>query len=632
MDRFVWEPDDVEISDLEGNSMVADGTLDPTETDCSSCMEWEATLVVEDTPTGDGRMFSADSLTWGELPVSLLWQRQTADGHAGSVIVGNIQSIERDGNRLVGRGTFDVDGENGREALRMVAQQFLRGVSVDVDSITQSDIEFVYPPDDNPDNDEMLLAPELMIFHKARIRAATLCAIPAFIEASIRLIEPEPMEEDMPMDEEYALTAAAVPAHDTATSDASWDAGARVKKLPSPLTLATAKKMFAWYDADAVEDGEISKTACKFPHHEVSADGTPGAANLKACAAGIGALHGARTPTTIPESDRRGVYNHLAAHMRDGGMTPPEFSTDLVTAAGGIIGAQELIVIGNGEGELLLPNLTDENAHEVREHPGTLQAAAYVLTIPDVPPAWWFTEPTDVDMHGALTVTDEGRVYGFLAPAGVAHRSFERRVTVPMGNVDYSRFMGRETFVEGGGRVISGALTMDCGHASTGYSDSDRAMDHYDNACSIVATVAIGERAGKGVWVAGAVVPGITANQISRMMACQLSGDWRPHKEKNGWREFAGALLVPVPGFAMGRSQASVRMEDGELVASAVPVRYAETPHDCGCTVVQEELSAETPGEVIDLSGVASFIARSIGRDVITRQRELSALIHGQEG
>ena len=621
--------DDVSIG-WDDVSLTADGVQ---YGDCDECpgVEWEATLVVEDTPTGDGRMFSADALSWGELPVSLLWQRETAEGHDGSVIVGNIESIERDGNRLIGRGTFDIEGDHGGEALRLVRKQFLRGVSVDVDSITQSDVEFVFPEDMESVPGEMAY-PELTIFHKGRIRAATLCAIPAFIEATIRLIEPETMD-DTEDDELYALAAAAFPPHDTATVEGEWDASAQEKKLDSPVSVQVAGDMYAWYDSDAVEDGSIPKTAAKFPHHEVSADGIPGAANLTACSSGIGALHGARSDTTIPESDRRGVYNHLRDHLIDGGRDPdtiPEFDAETVIAAGGVIESEELVVIGNGDHETFLPVITDDNVHEVREFPGTMVSAAYVLTIPDVPPAWWFQEPTDVEMHGALTVTDEGRVYGWLAPAGVAHRSFQNRVTVPMGNVDYSRFMGRETFVEGGGRVVSGALTMDCGHASTGYSDPDRAMDHYDNACSIVATVAIGERPGKngGVWVAGAVVPGITANQISRMMLCQLSGDWRPHKERNGWREFAGALLVPVPGFAMGRAQASVRMDEGQLVASAVPVRYAETPQDCGCSVVAPV--EETPS--VDLSSVAAFIARSIGRDTSVRVNELRALVHGQEG
>lgn len=587
------EPDnatEVLVADVSSVVMEDIPALAISGMDSETSVGWEAVLVVEGIPTGDGRQFADGSLTWAELPISLLWQKMTADGHSGSCIVGKIDEIERQGNQLIGRGTFDAAGEYGAEAFRLVQENFLKGVSVDVDSIDQSNIEYFYPEAQMQDE---LVAPDLVIFHSGRIRGATLCAIPAFVEAVIRVVSPEEVDPEMEMPADgYALTAAAVPGHTTATSDTSWDAAAQEKKLKTPMSLATAKAMYAWYDADKVDGGEIGITACKFPHHEVNADGTPGAANLKACSAGIAALHGARTPTTIPEADQRGVYNHLARHLKDGGMTPPDFAVeDVVTAA------------------------------------------AYVLTIPDVPPAWWFDEPVDVDMHGALTVTDEGRVYGWVAPAGIAHRSFERRVEVPMGNVDYTKFMGREAIVEGG-RIITGALTMDCGHASVANPDGAVALEHYDNSCSVFANVRIGEHAGKGVWVAGSVVPGVTANQIVRAMACQLSGDWRPHKDRNGWREFTGALLVPVPGFAMARAQASVRMDEGQLVASTVPVRYEETDHSCGCSVPAEESTPEvsaaaTAEPEISFSAIAEFIAQSIGRTPGTRAEELRTLVHG---
>ncbi|GIV81717.1 MAG: hypothetical protein KatS3mg051_1071 [Anaerolineae bacterium] len=45
---------------------------------------------------------------------------------------------------------------------------------------------------------------------------------------------------------------------------------------------------------------------------------------MQACRTGIAVLNGARGGTTIPESDRRGVYEHLARHLRDAGLEPPE--------------------------------------------------------------------------------------------------------------------------------------------------------------------------------------------------------------------------------------------------------------------------------------------------------------------
>lgn len=217
---------------------------------------------------------------------------------------------------------------------------------------------------------------------------------------------------------------------------------------------------------------------------------------------------------------------------------------------------------------------SDDQVHDAT----VIVAAGHTITIPDVPPAQWFAEPVDVDASGALTVTDEGRIYGYLAPAGIAHRSFRnRRVEVPRGNVDYSRWMGGEAIVAGGARVIAGPITMNCGHMPpTASSDPTARMEHYDNTCSVVAQAAIGENS-KGVWIAGALLPGVTAEQVSRMLACRLSGDWAPHPEKAGWREFVAALLVPVPGFPMPRSAPStLKIAEGALVAAAVPVQMVD--------------------------------------------------------
>jgi ATP-dependent protease ClpP protease subunit len=110
-----------------------------------------------------------------------------------------------------------------------------------------------------------------------------------------------------------AVVNTASPVHHTATEDRPWDAGPNEKRLPSPMTLATAKKMYAWYDESQVEDGELPKTACKLPHHEVSSDGTPGAANLSGVRNAL-----ARLPQSdIPASQHDAVRRHLQAHLDD---------------------------------------------------------------------------------------------------------------------------------------------------------------------------------------------------------------------------------------------------------------------------------------------------------------------------
>jgi HK97 family phage prohead protease len=125
----------------------------------------------------------------------------------------------------------------------------------------------------------------------------------------------------VPMNPEARLTSvkAAIGSHSTATSEASWDANANRTRLPEAA--AALRAAHAWRDPDG---DPANKSSYRFIHHEVSGDGNVEAANLTACSTGIGVLNGGRGGTTIPDADRRGVYNHLAAHLRSADREPPE--------------------------------------------------------------------------------------------------------------------------------------------------------------------------------------------------------------------------------------------------------------------------------------------------------------------
>jgi Phage Mu protein F like protein len=237
-------------------------------------------------------------------------------------------------------------------------------------------------------------------------------------------------------------------------------------------------------------------------------------------------------------------------------------------------------------------------------------ASAYTITIPDLPPIEWFDEPKEAPEIGAITVTDEGRFFGYLAPKHVAHRSYRnKRVTVPTGNVDYGIWMNRATMVDDGRggftKIATGPITMDCGHAPQAPKGAAR-REHYDNACSVVATARVGENA-RGVWISGALIPGVDASQVARMMACQLSGDWGPHREQPGKRELAAALLVPVPGFPT-RSR-SFTIQGGELARTVTPVRFG---------------THAGVDEPVGMQAAADRIAAEVGRDRETRMREFA--------
>lgn len=180
-------------------------------------------------------------------------------------------------------------------------------------------------------------------------------------------------------------------------------------------------------------------------------------------------------------------------------------------------------------------------------------------------------------------------------------------------NVDYTRFMKSETIVAGGGRVVTGVITGNCGHAATqNYGTLAARKDHYDNSCSIFANIAVGQRAGKGVWVAGALRHGVTAEQVAQAMACSLSGDWQPHPDRPGVQEFIAALLVPVPGFAMARTQASVAYQDGVVTAAAIPVQFGKAE-----PVDELDLARDLIAEY------KTLIVASMGLDPQSRKNEI---------
>lgn len=115
---------------------------------------------------------------------------------------------------------------------------------------------------------------------------------------------------------------AVTPRHETPTSMGAWDGAANERRLEAGESLAkNGPRAYAWRDPDG--DPE-AKSSWGFPHHFVGEDGSPGAASTRAAIKGIAVLNGARGRTTIPEADRRGVWKHLAGHLRDADIEPPE--------------------------------------------------------------------------------------------------------------------------------------------------------------------------------------------------------------------------------------------------------------------------------------------------------------------
>jgi hypothetical protein len=209
---------------------------------------------------------------------------------------------------------------------------------------------------------------------------------------------------------------------------------------------------------------------------------------------------------------------------------------------------------------------------------------------PTSPPAAWFADPKFTEGDGRLveildrrssrvlggkyacplTVTDDGRVYGHLAPWGVCHSAFaDRCVLAPKSKVGYAHFKRAQHIVTAEGEEVRvGVITMDAGHAPTRGIRAAAAMAHYDNTAWAIADVNIGEDE-YGIWVAGALRPDATEEQVRKLRAASISGDWR--NMGNGL-ELVAALAVNQPGYPLAQVAAG-RHE--AMVASGAGVMHA---------------------------------------------------------
>lgn len=497
---------------------------------------WDGVLVVEGTPTGDGREFSPNALSWVEGAL-LRWQKEGSHGgtHDVTVSVGRIDGTWRDNAEVRGYGVLDLKSADGFELYRRLKSNFAGGISIDADDILDADIELVWP--DEPEGEEtegdlfkiLFGRPEKTVYHGGRIRAATLVDIPAFVEARIGLTGDR--EVTMP---ETTTTVGAAATHSTDTSDGSWDDASQRRRA----RVGTPLEAYAW-------TGPIDRVLL---HHELSETGELGPANLTACATGIAALnrqnHDADAVLlVVPDEDRAGAYEHLAQHLRDAGHEP-------------------------------LP-LVDLESIE--------QLVASIETVPDWrPPTSWFENP-DLKVWVPITVSDQGRVYGHMARWGECHIGFEDMCVTPPFEDTHPYFMTGEVVCADGSRVAVGQITLGTGHAPLTHRAS-RAAEHYDNTGCAVADVVVGND-DVGIWVAGSVRSTVSAARVHELRASgQVSGDWR---RIGGQLRLVGLLAVNVPGFPVPRLQA--RVASGvpmtlvaagltSLVASTAPTQIEAPP------------------------------------------------------
>jgi len=362
---------------------------------------WSAVLARLGVPTGDGRLLAEGGGSSRDLPLPLLYQRETGDGHGGSVVIGRIETLSIGNDMITATGSLLDTAEYS--AVDSIEAGVI-GPSVDLD-----DIEYVADEEGNA------------TITRWRVAGATLVAIPAFADVSLTL-DPLPVEP-MPTGPSYELVYSLMASVRTtgwadmpiADEARPWDGA------------AAAGRVFAW-----ATNGDTTDWA-RYARAFLRKDDDANPETRGAYGFGIADVIDG-TLTIVP----RGVFAAAAATQGARGNGTPQDAEAMQRVLRGIYGRMD------------------------RDAPFALAASASVAEV--LPPAEWFAAP-DVDRVTPLTVTDTGRVFGHIAPWGQCHVGMPGCVTAPTSPTGYSYFHVGTQRVQDGAVLPVGTLTVGGGHA-----------------------------------------------------------------------------------------------------------------------------------------------------------------------
>jgi len=261
------------------------------------------TMGVQDADGDIVEMTAFDNSIRENLPIPVL------SGHdqgklVGKVIFAQSEPVEGDEYRLFARMQMNMNTEAGRDAYSNVAGDYVREWSVG----------FNIPRDDD-------------VTHEGGDVSTVLRRITNldWVEVSTVIRGASPSTTTIAAKAADGSTdlKAAIPSHLTATAEDAWDGTLMRTRIKGGAGIL--RNAHAWYDTEG--DPE-SKSSYKFLHHHIGRNGKVGAANVRALTSAISSLNNRNG--AIPETDRRGVYNHLARHLKESGRKPSELrSADL---------------------------------------------------------------------------------------------------------------------------------------------------------------------------------------------------------------------------------------------------------------------------------------------------------------
>ncbi|WP_280758925.1 hypothetical protein [Prescottella agglutinans] len=524
------------------------------------------------------------------LPLALSAQEKLAGGHDGSRVVGLLTRAWVDGDMLWAEGSFDLEDEHGRDWAAKVGRGNAGWVSADLSDIVVEEVPLrtdgtewdqqelaaawqafdaaaADTPTDLPQPVEPPMQPDvanyLMRVGEWKLMGVTLVSSPAFEQARI-----EPV---------YGEEFTRAPAQETLTAAAAEHTGAMIALVPAAEDAARLA-------VDGYEPADVLHTTLLFlgdaanwdPTNRDKIEESMRALSLAPMTGQIWG-HAAFNPAGdepcavyLVEADGITALRSLilgeAVDTWDASELIPEQHECFVphmTAGYGLDPAQ-LTDTGAVRFDRLRISFADS---DVRDIPldsitASLVASAVVYERDD------FFMP-EADELTALTVTDDGRVYGHLAQADSCHIGFaDVCVSPPASACDYAYFHQGEISTTDGALAV-GKLTLGTGHAGL-RAGARAAAEHYDNTGSAVAIVRCSDGLW-GPWLSGRILPGVDDDRIAELRRSGVSGDWRAVQRNSSQLELVAVLAVNVPGFPVPRTKALAASGMRSLIAAGVP-------------------------------------------------------------
>lgn len=250
----------------------------------------------------------------------------------------------------------------------------------------------------------------------------------------------------------------------------------------------------------------------------------------------------------------------------------------------------------------------DTDDEEDDDEMSELEASAWTaMREADPMPAAWFREPTEEELppgSGGVHYKD-GRIYGWVAQAGEPHAGHPgKNLTIEsLGKLDMSHFLRARFKLDDGTFVKAGAFTMNAPHGRDG-AECETAACQFDDTRTVAGIVTVGMNK-RGLWFSGAASPWMSDWDRQVFTACQPS--YHMKRGSGGRWQLRAVLSVPVPGHS-SPLLASAVAERANLALAASAAAALPLATETAAPATETASTPQAPAPGIDTAALVAAL------------------------